>query len=1668
MADFMSDAEFMGTDTPAVAGGKAPASSGKFMTEEQFTGRAAQVETSKWDKIKTLATESAKGAYDWLTKPVLDESNSSVFERGQKLTPPTMREYQAAEPARQAAAAAPQIPPTDRPTGLKIIGRGVAGTLPQLADMLTSTGKQLVTLPVYSAGYAYQRSQGVPDAEAAKEAMKNKDILFPNEIFAPWSTIAENLGGEVKAAYDKNPVAWAMGKIGEIVSSGADKTAEKLGVPTEHLTAITDELMGLMGAHAFKPHIVHAVATRLEQALKIPSMEGAGGFGELKGAPNVTMAPPTPPEVPPEATPQETAAATKQFKQDQAAHLKAVNGLVVDKGQLQNIFGLAKKEGPAAEAALVKNLFDRVLKPVEKVETVVTEGEVSPTPGEAPPGSFPPGEGVPRTRLAEGTVIGDAPKLIDSGVEKLRRGLLLSKAEADAVRKLTVDDEAKIVAPDGKTIFQRGEINDGLLKTLGVMGVGGVLATKLVDWYSSPGLSDDNSTELGLAAAGAAGILKGEVFTKLHPEFANTTIKTPTGELASLYHGGRGIEGEMPSQGTGRLGQGLYLTDSTKRASGFGKDGAVYPAYTNLKNPITAEAFADRFGLGIKAPAEAKKITEQLTKEGYDGVVDKVGDRYNEVVVFEPTTKVKSAISGKARPEDLAKIAGGAALTAYAMSDSEKDPMTMAAIGLAGTVALGKTRFAGMPEPEVLKAFREGTGRSKELAAAQIYESTRKQLERSVRGMGKDLPVEDIVQRVYEKAFRTLALAEDDPRAFKGEARLSTYLHSIAANEVKSAWRAEKARPKLYEPPAETPEGDTASATAEEGVAAGTPVESLANKQLAGKMQTAIDKLPDNFRNIFTKIAMEGKDYQTVADELGVPIGTVRSGFARAKEHLQSNLREYKDLQSGKIDPATLGKLALVGGGAAIGMANSEDPTMGALGGAAAGFAAAALFHVPVKEIGPYLSKAFAPDTRIRSNQLADLHDGNMENAKRTIAQQVRDVTREAPTPEDQTAITHAIQHGRVASLPEAARQGAGIAKTFFDSIAGQAQKLGVLKDLIDDYATNLWDLTGKNKDVWDRILNAAGGPSMSPETRFALTRKIANIEQGKSLGLVPLTENIGDIMHIYGISMARTMENARMITSLKAEVDPVTGNKLLMESLKAPHAYVTIDSPQLTGIRVHPDIAPSMKFIFDRENAGVAKQGLQALNTAVKRSAVQASLFHVKALLDAHVGATTLSPKLLATGAGLGAAYGAATGSDAGTSALIGAGASMMLPGLTAIGKAAFPKAFGEAAYLKQLYHGEVGDSITHALNSGLKISMEKGLLANEDVGGAFYSGMKLLQNGMDAVIPHSGAPVKALMAVNHSIDGFMWERLHPSMKLSTWHSSLEKLTENNAAAHVKDPVNNPLKSQEELGKEAASFTNDIYGGLDWRRIAEESKTKWGRDLALQVYSPAARRAAQLALFAPDWTVSTMRAATRALPNLDELAHPGKMLRDFVSPTDAVDLHRQYMVRSALYYATIANGINYAMSGHFIWDNKDPTTVDLGDGRTMQWSKHMMEPFHWAMKPMQQMANKLGFLPKEAINQLTGKEYISTAGNAPPMDTSALGRLEHVGKSILPIAAQGAFGGKASMGGLVSSSLGIPIYGKTYEERAAMKDAMKELHASPEYKQLQADKRALKRQAAE
>jgi len=123
--------------------------------------------------------------------------------------------------------------------------------------------------------------------------------------------------------------------------------------------------------------------------------------------------------------------------------------------------------------------------------------------------------------------------------------------------------------------------------------------------------------------------------------------------------------------------------------------------------------------------------------------------------------------------------------------------------------------------------------------------------------------------------------------------------------------------------------------------------------------------------------------------------------------------------------------------------------------------------------------------------------------------------------------------------------------------------------------------------------------------------------------------------------------------------------------------------------------------------------------------------------------------------------------------------------------------------------------------------------------------------------------------------------------------------------------------------------------------------------------------------------------------------------------------------------FFTAMDMLNQAFSGKHFWENEDPATVDMGDGRRWSLSKQYFEPAKWLWKPQQSAMNKLATLPRSGIEFMMGQEYLRHGGMGPPIENYAT----WAAKKALPIWGQAAFqsGPAAGLAGMA----GFPIYGE-------------------------------------
>lgn len=136
----------------------------------------------------------------------------------------------------------------------------------------------------------------------------------------------------------------------------------------------------------------------------------------------------------------------------------------------------------------------------------------------------------------------------------------------------------------------------------------------------------------------------------------------------------------------------------------------------------------------------------------------------------------------------------------------------------------------------------------------------------------------DIVQEVFIKLFRSI-------KNFKGKSRLSTYLYRMAVNTAIDHVR------KAGKPVVSSLEGEEGFQPAEEPEK--RPDRIFLYKELEGKVNEALGKIPADQRMVLILREVEGLSYQEIADSMKCSIGTVMSRLHYGRKRMQDLLKGY-------------------------------------------------------------------------------------------------------------------------------------------------------------------------------------------------------------------------------------------------------------------------------------------------------------------------------------------------------------------------------------------------------------------------------------------------------------------------------------------------------------------------------------------------------------------------------------------------------------------------------------------------------------------------------------------------------------------------------------------------------------------------------------------------------
>jgi len=679
--------------------------------------------------------------------------------------------------------------------------------------------------------------------------------------------------------------------------------------------------------------------------------------------------------------------------------------------------------------------------------------------------------------------------------------------------------------------------------------------------------------------------------------------------------------------------------------------------------------------------------------------------------------------------------------------------------------------------------------------------------------------------------------------------------------------------------------------------------------------------------------------------------------------------------QRGEIDPTilpTLGGLSILGVTFGASLKDSDISTA-AERTALTGLSLAALWKSP--QIFKRIGKLSVDDLKkpiFTGDSIFQHRRGEINVGLRHINALSTRIKETIPDIKIREKITHYLEGDTSIKLNKNELEIANSVRTFFDDTHKLAKEQGVIREFVEHYVPHMWKrLTKDGVEV-----KTTGASKSLTKTMHSKERTIATLKEGMEQGLVPKSLDIAEIVRAYGFAVTHATRNKQLLrTLLKTELPD--GRKALIRIEKGknvPKGYQSsfdesarMKNKELQGYAVVDELKTPLVNVFDNYDPNKFHRTLLAINFMAKRMLVSNSLFHANALVESGLFSGKYNV-------------------------------------VDSIKKA------------RMLTHGQVGDEVDDALRHGLQLGVI------DDVGSdVFYQSWETISTMTDRISTKLGFVPKGFVGLSKAIDKFMWDQIASGSKLSTYMT---------LTAKSLDPKNIKTRNipVDVLKRQTAQSVNDMYGGQDWAGIAEAFETKLSREIAFGLTGREGRSLAQLILFAPDWTLSNIRVALKAIPGANK-------------NTPISRIHQAYMIRAMIYHFVVWNGVNYYKTGRYIWENDDPTSADMGNGYKVITSKQLGEVYHWFNDPMKTGLNKLGIIPKEFMTQVLGAEYLTPYNWTPqmfPEDASPsieyLHRARHIGENFIPIWAQHAYQGDESIGIRLAKAgsgfFGHPMYG--------------------------------------
>jgi RNA polymerase sigma-70 factor, ECF subfamily len=158
-----------------------------------------------------------------------------------------------------------------------------------------------------------------------------------------------------------------------------------------------------------------------------------------------------------------------------------------------------------------------------------------------------------------------------------------------------------------------------------------------------------------------------------------------------------------------------------------------------------------------------------------------------------------------------------------------------------------------------------------------------------LRILGDAAEAEDVAQDVFVTVFKAI-------ESFRGESKLSTWIHRIAQNHARNRLKYYGRRRRGMQRPIEDGTQE-ASAAPETGSRLPRPDHAVEGAQAEANLKQALSQLDAEQRELVVLRDLEQLSYEEIQQRTGLPSGTVKSRLHRARMTLHET---YRALMEGK------------------------------------------------------------------------------------------------------------------------------------------------------------------------------------------------------------------------------------------------------------------------------------------------------------------------------------------------------------------------------------------------------------------------------------------------------------------------------------------------------------------------------------------------------------------------------------------------------------------------------------------------------------------------------------------------------------------------------------------------------------------------------------------------